>query len=75
MKEAAVGISSSKKVFLNILQNSQENTCDGVFFKCSCSLEVFFIIKGTPAQVFSSEVCEILGTSFYMTSPVTASEM
>ena len=32
MKEAAVGISSSKKVFLKILQNSQESTCDGVFF-------------------------------------------
>ena len=39
---------SVKKVFLEISQNSQENTCASLFFK-----------KETLAQVFSCEFCEI----------------
>ena len=58
-----------------ILQNSQEITCDRVFFKYSFSLGVFFIKKGTSAQVFSCEVYEILEIPFYITPPAAASEM
>ena len=72
MKEAAVKVHSSKKVFLKILQNLQENR---VFFEYSCSLDVFFLKKGTPAEVFSCEVYEILGKLFDITPTVTASEM
>ena len=45
------------------------------FFKNSCSLDVFFIKKGIPAQVFPCEVYEILGTPFYITPPATSSGM
>ena len=37
------------------------------FFKYSCSLDVFFIKKGIPAQMFPCEVYKILGTPFYIT--------
>ena len=44
-----------KKVFLEILQNSQENTC----------ARVSFLIKlQTSAQVFSCEFCEISKNPF-----------
>ena len=53
---------SVKKVFLEISQNSQENTC--VFFN-----------KETLAQVFSCEFCEISKNTFsYRTPLVAASE-
>ena len=38
-----------KKVFLKISQNSQENTCTGVFFLCATSN---FINEESPAQCF-----------------------
>ena len=41
---------SVKKVFLEILQNSQESTCKGT---------AYFIKKETQAQFFSCEFCEI----------------
>ena len=47
-----------KKVFLEILQNSQENTCATVSFFCN------FIRKETLAQVFSCEYCEISKNTF-----------
>ena len=48
-------------MFLNILQNSQENTC----------ARISFLIK---LQVFSCEFCEIFkNTFFYRTPPVAAS--
>ena len=47
-KQSSGGV-QQKKVLFEILQNSQENTCAGVNF----------IKKGTPAQVFSCEYCEI----------------
>ena len=44
-------------MFLEISQNSQENTCAGV------------LLKKTPAQLFSSEFCEIFkNTHFGRTS-------
>ena len=46
---------SMKKVFLEILQNSQENTCTRASK------------KETLAQVFSCECCEISKTTFYRT--------
>ena len=46
--------SSHRKVFLEISQNSQGNTCAGVSF-LTCNL----IKKETLAQVFSCEFCEI----------------
>ena len=53
---------SIKKVFLEILQNSQENTCTRASK------------KETLAQVFSCECCEISKTTFsYRTSPAAAS--
>ena len=44
-------------VFLNISQNSQENTFARVYFN--------FIKKETLAQVFSCEFCEIFKKTFF----------
>ena len=64
-QEALVQRCSVKKMFLEISQNSQENTCARVSFliklqTCNC------IKKETLAQVFSCEFCEILGTPFFI---------
>ena len=45
-----------KKVFLEISENSQENTCARVSF---------FIKKETLAQVFSCQFCEISKNTFF----------
>ena len=50
-KEAVARSCSVKKVFLEILQNSQENTCARV-----CN----FIKKETLTQLFSCKFCEIV---------------
>ena len=58
--EAVARRSSVKKVFLEILQNSQENTCAIVSFLIKLQIEACnFIKKETLAQVFSSEFYEI----------------
>ena len=58
-----------KKLFLEISQNSWENTCAGVSF-----FTKFFIKKETLAQVLCCEFCEISKNTFsYRTSPVAAS--
>ena len=60
--EAVVQRCSVKKLFLEILQNSQENTA-------ACS----FVKKETLAQVFSCEFCAIFkNTFFHRTSLVAA---
>ena len=61
---------SVKKVFLEILQNSQENTCARVsFLSSACN----FIKQEILAQVFSCEFCEISKNTFsYRKPPVTA---
>ena len=68
IREAANGGVICKKVFLEISQNSQENTCSRVSFLIklqACN----FIKKGTLAQVFSCEFCEIPENNFlYRTS-------
>ena len=51
-----------KKVFLEISQNSQENTCASVSFLVklqASSLQFYFIKKETLTQVISCEFCEI----------------
>ena len=54
---------SVKKVFLEILQNSQENTCarDSFLIK----LQAYFIKKESLAQVFSFEFCEVSKNTFF----------
>ena len=71
MLEAVVRRCFVKKVFLEISQNSQENTCARVsFFTKACN----FIKKETLAQVFSREFYEISkSTFFYRTPPLAAS--
>ena len=64
MPEAVTHTCSIKKVFLEILQNSQENP----------GLESPFIKKETLMQVLFCEFCEITKSTFsYRTSSVAAS--
>ena len=74
--EAVARRCSVKKVFLEISQNSQENTCGRVSFliKLFFNKAFFFIKKKTLAQVFSCEFCKISKNTFsYRTPPVAAS--
>ena len=65
---------SVKEVFLEISQNSQENTCTRVSFLIKLSEGCNFIKKETLAQVFSCEFCEISKNTFsYRTPPVAGS--
>ena len=69
--------SSVRKVFLDILQNSQENTSARVsFFNKGPDLEACnFIKKETLAQVFSCKFCKVFkNTSSSRTPPVAASD-
>ena len=51
---------SVKKVFLEILQNSQENTCARVCFSVNCRHNTCnFIKKEALAQAFSCEICKV----------------
>ena len=62
---------SVKKLFLEISQNSQENTCA----RASFLIKFSFIKKETLVQVFSCEFCEISKNTFsYRTPPVAAFE-
>ena len=57
---------SIKKVFLNISQNSQENTCARVSSLIKFQAEPYNFIKTeTLAQVFSFEFCEIFKNTFF----------
>ena len=57
-----------KKVFFEISQNSQENTCARVsLLRPATSLK-----KETPAQVFSCECCEISKNTFSHTALLVA---
>ena len=71
LPEAATGGVLWEKVFLEILQNSQENTCARVSFLINaCN----FFKKETLTQVFSCEFCEISKNTFsHRTPPVAAS--
>ena len=68
--EAATGGVLQEKVFLEILQNSQENTCARVSFLITLQAK-----KEALVQVFSSEFCEIFNnTSFTEHLRTTASK-
>ena len=55
------------KVFLEISQNSQKNSCARVSFliKLQASGLQLYIKKATPAQVFSCEFCEFSKNTFF----------
>ena len=74
--EAAETMCLVKKMFLNILQNSQENTCARVsFLKRFQASACNFIKKETLVQVFSSEFWKITKNTFFCrTYLVPASE-
>ena len=61
MSEAVVQRCSVKKVFLNIFQNAQENTCAKVYFQIKLQL----VQKKSLAYVFSCEFCEISKNTFF----------
>ena len=63
MTEAVVRMCSVKKVFLEISQISQENTC---------ARDSFLILKESLAQVFSFEFCEISKNTFLHRTPLVA---
>ena len=63
--EAVAQRCSVEKVFLEISQNSQENTCARVSFLKACN----FIKNETLAQVFSSEFCGISENTFFYRTP------
>ena len=67
--EAVVQTYSVKKVFLEISQNSQENTCARVPKACN------FIKKETLAQVFFCEFCEISKNTFSHRTPLVAASV
>ena len=57
---------SAKKLFLEISQNSQENTCARVSFLIQLQASAWnFIKKEVLAQVFSCEFCENFKNSFF----------
>ena len=66
-----------KKVFLEISQNSQENTCPkvSVLIKLQAERPATLLKKRLP-QVFSCEFCKIPKNTFsYKTPPVAASDI
>ena len=61
-----------KKVFLEISQNSQENSCVRVSFLINLQASPSnFIKKETLAQVFSCEFCEISKNNFFYRTPLS----
>ena len=72
--EAVAQRCTIKKVFLEILQNSNENTCASVSFliKLQASGRSLFIKKEALAQVFSCEIWEIFKNTFSYRTPLVA---
>ena len=64
-EEAATQRCLQEKVFLEISQNSQENTCARVSFLIKLKAACNFIKKENLAQVFSCEFCEISKNTFF----------
>ena len=66
IREAANGGVICKKVFLEISQNSQENTCSRVSFLIKLQAEACsFIKKETLAHLFSCKFGEIFKNTFF----------
>ena len=63
--EAVVRRCSVKKVFLEISQNSQENTCARVSLLIKLQASRNFIKQETLPQVFSCEFCETSKNTFF----------
>ena len=64
--EAATGCVLYKNVLLEILQNSQENTCATVSFFIKLHTEACNFIKNeTLSQAFSCEFCKISKSTFF----------
>ena len=62
-----------KKVFLEISQNSQKNTCARVSFLIKLQAQPCNVIKKeTLAQVFSCEFCQISKNTFSYRTPLAA---
>ena len=71
--EAVFRRCSVKKVFLEISQNAQENTCARVSFLIKLQAGACnFIKKEILAQVFSCEFCEISKNTFFYRTPLAA---
>ena len=67
---------SVKKVFLQILQNSQENTCARVSFLIEFQAQAYNFIKNeTLAQMFSCEFCAIFKNIFLHRTPLVAASV
>ena len=67
---------SVKKVFLEILQNSQENTCARVSFLIKLqALRLQLFKRDTLTQVFSYEFCEISKNTFVHRTPLVAASV
>ena len=64
MKVATRGV-LSKKVFLEILQNPQENTCARFSFLIKLLAPPATLLKKRLAHVFSCEFCEISKNTFF----------
>ena len=76
IKEAVVQRCSVKKMFLEVSQNSQENTCARVSFLIKLQTEACnFIKKETLTQVFSYEFCEISKNIFFRRTPLVAASV
>ena len=66
LTEAVVPRCFVEKVFLEISQNSQENTCARVSFLIKLqALGLQLIKKESLAQLFSCEFCEISKNTFF----------
>ena len=69
IKEALVQKCSVKKVFLEISQNSQENTCAGVFFNKVAGLRPATLLKKRLwHRCFPVKNVEFLRTPFFIES-------
>ena len=74
--EAVVQRCSVKKVFLEISQNSQGNTCARVSFLKKLQAEACnFIKKETVAQVFSCKFCGFCKNTFSYRTPLVAASV
>ena len=61
ISEAAIGGGLWKKLFLKLLQYSQENMCDGV----PSTRVPAILLKGDSKQVFTCQYCEIFKKIYF----------
>ena len=75
-KEAVANRCSVKKVFLEISQNPQENTCTRFSFLIKLQTQACnFIKKENLAHMFSCEFCEISKNTFSNRTPLVAASI